>query len=88
MTNSKQFAISLTIILSLARSPALAVPMMWGVDEQDGMLFSLDDYTTLTGLIEYGPLKWDDGWQDQDDRRRYRSLHPRRGRDGLPRARR
>ena len=35
-------------------------PRMWGIDEDDGQLFSFEDYTTLTGFNNYGELKWDD----------------------------
>ena len=35
-------------------------PRMWGIDEDDGQLFSFEDYTTLTGFQNYGQLKWDD----------------------------
>ena len=35
-------------------------PRMWGIDEDDGQLFSFEDYTTLTGFNNYGQLKWDD----------------------------
>ena len=46
----------------LVSSLALAanVPTLWGVDEDDGMLFSIADYETLSGLTEYGTLKFDD----------------------------
>ena len=42
-------------------SPAGAVPTLWGVDEDDGELFSLSDYTTLNGFVSYGELKYDTG---------------------------
>ena len=35
-------------------------PRMWGIDEDDGQLFSFEDYTTLTGFNNYGQLKWND----------------------------
>ena len=35
-------------------------PRLWGIDEDDGQLFSFEDYTTLTGFQNYGQLKWDD----------------------------
>ena len=35
-------------------------PRMWGIDEDDGQLFSFEDYTTLTGFQNYGQLKWND----------------------------
>ena len=41
--------------------------MMWGVDEDDGVLFSIADYTQIpsgpvaAGLTSYGKLKWNDG---------------------------
>jgi hypothetical protein len=52
---------TLSALLLSAPAAADPPPQLWGVDEDDGMLFSLDDYETLTGLIEYGTLKFDDG---------------------------
>lgn len=36
----------------------LLVPKLWGVDEDDGQLFSFEDYTVLGGFQDYGNLKW------------------------------
>ena len=33
-------------------------PRMWGIDEDDGQLFSFEDYLTFTGFKNYGQLKW------------------------------
>ncbi|ELS05000.1 hypothetical protein Xen7305DRAFT_00047380 [Xenococcus sp. PCC 7305] len=33
-------------------------PRLWGIDEDDGQLFSFEDYTTLNGFTDYGQLKW------------------------------
>ena len=38
-----------------------AVPQLWGVNQPDGVLFSIDAYTTLSGVTVYGELRWDDG---------------------------
>jgi hypothetical protein len=38
-----------------------AVPRLWGVDEDDGQLFSIDDYTNPNVFTDYGLLKWNDG---------------------------
>ena len=57
---SKLSIIALGILSGLLVSlPAAAVdtPVLWGVDEDDGQLFSIDDYQTLTGVIDYGQLK-------------------------------
>ena len=57
---SKLFSIALGILSSaLVSLPAAAqnVPTLWGVDEDDGSLFSIDDYTTLSGLTIYGALQ-------------------------------
>ncbi len=41
-------------------------PRMWGIDEDDGQLFSFEDYTvihqgsTASGFKNYGQLKWND----------------------------
>lgn len=34
------------------------IPKLWGIDEDDGQLFSLTDYTTHGGFEDYGQLKW------------------------------
>ncbi|WP_144053365.1 hypothetical protein [Xenococcus sp. PCC 7305] len=34
-------------------------PRLWGIDEDDGQLFSFEDYLTFTGFTNYGELKWD-----------------------------
>ncbi len=36
------------------------IPKLWGIDEDDGQLFSLSDYTTHGGFEDYGQLKWND----------------------------
>lgn len=42
-------------------STALAVPTLWGVDEDDGELFRVDDYTNPSNTFtSYGQLKWND----------------------------
>ena len=33
-------------------------PRLWGIDEDDGQLFSFEDYLTFTGFTNYGQLKW------------------------------
>ncbi len=41
-------------------------PRMWGIDEDDGQLFSFEDYTVInqgvgaSGFKDYGQLKWND----------------------------
>jgi len=40
-------------------SRAEAVPTLWGVDEDDGILFSIANYATLTGFTNWGELQWD-----------------------------
>ncbi len=35
-------------------------PRLWGIDEDDGQLFSFEDYLTFTGFKNYGQLKWND----------------------------
>ena len=61
----RAFALALVVVIS--SGAALATPMLWGVDEDDGVLFSINDYTqisagsTAAGLTTYGKLKWHDG---------------------------
>lgn len=46
---------------ALISSSALAVPTLWGVDEDDGELFRIDDYTNAANTFtSYGQLKWND----------------------------
>ena len=35
-------------------------PVMWGIDEDDGQLFTMTDYTDSTTMTNYGLLKWND----------------------------
>jgi len=57
------------IALLVGATTAHAVPMLWGVDEDDGELFSIADYTQIgggpaaAGLTVYGRLRYreDDG---------------------------
>ena len=37
------------------------IPKLWGIDEDDGQLLVIRDYTDSTTMIDYGLLKWDDG---------------------------
>ncbi len=37
------------------------VPTLWGIEEDQGLLFSLTDYTTLSGLTIFSPLLFPDG---------------------------
>lgn len=34
------------------------IPKLWGIDEDDGQLFAMGDYTDSSTLIDYGLLKW------------------------------
>ena len=35
-------------------------PTLWGIDEDDGQLFAMGDYTDSSTMIDYGLLKWND----------------------------
>ena len=54
-----------TIAVTLSSTPASAAgltPTLWGVDEDDGQLFSIGDYNDVANTFtDYGLLKWDDG---------------------------
>ncbi len=54
-------AVLMTLFSFAAAPPASATPTLWGVDEDDGELFSIDDYTSLTGFTSYGLLRYDTG---------------------------
>jgi len=57
---------SIALVLVMTAGAASATPVLWGIDEDDGQLFSIDDYTQITvgevaaGLTSYGHLKWND----------------------------
>jgi len=49
------------LIVTLSAAPALAdpMPMLWGVDQGDGQLFSVGDYTDAAATFtDYGKLKY------------------------------
>lgn len=47
--------------LTSAVSRAESLPLMWGVDEDDGQLFSIGDYTDpFATFTDFGRLQWDD----------------------------
>ena len=53
--------------LWLAAGPAAAVPLLWGIEEDTGTIYSIADYTQIpggdaaAGLTVYGRLKFDSG---------------------------
>ncbi len=50
------------LLLSSLSQLALAVPVLWGVDEDDGQLFSVSDYNDAANTFtDYGNLKWNNG---------------------------
>lgn len=53
------------IAITLASTPADAIvpstPALWGVDEDDGQLFTIGDYTDVNNtFMDFGQLKWND----------------------------
>ena len=46
------------VVLVVDNNPV--VPTLWGIDEDDGQLFSMGDYTDKTTMTDYGQLKWND----------------------------
>ena len=38
----------------------ITIPKLWGIDEDDGQLFAMENYTDSSTMIDYGRLKWDD----------------------------
>lgn len=51
-----------SVLWALLGAPAaFAVPTLWGVDEDDGQLFSIGDYTNpVATFTNYGKLQWND----------------------------
>jgi hypothetical protein len=73
-TGTVQFilrALCLSFFVNTA-TPALAVPLLWGIDEDDGQLFSIADYTAIgigdPGLVIYGTVQF------RDERGRVRGI--------------
>ena len=44
------------VVLVVDNNPV--VPTLWGIDEDDGQLFSMGDYTDKNTMTDYGQLKW------------------------------
>ncbi len=61
------FLVALVISPSISSAVAVSMPTMWGIDEDDGQLFSVADYTQIgsgavaAGFTDYGQLKWNNG---------------------------
>lgn len=57
-------AIAILAVSNLISKPVMAdnsnqiVPTLWGIDEDDGQLFTMEDYTDSTTMVDYGLLKW------------------------------
>ena len=41
-------------------------PVLWGIDEDDGQLFAMEDYTDSSTMIDYGLLQWNDNGTIKD----------------------
>ncbi len=41
-------------------SSTTIIPKLWGIDEDDGQLFAMTNYTDKNSMIDYGLLKWND----------------------------
>lgn len=55
-------AIAMSVLVAGPTLSANSVPTLWGIDEDDDELFSIDDYTQIDGsavLTSYGILKYD-----------------------------
>ena len=51
---------TLTLTPTIASGQTEVIPKLWGIDEDDGQLFVMEDYTDSSTMINYGKLKWDD----------------------------
>ncbi|MGB0712462.1 MAG: hypothetical protein ACPGUC_02770 [Gammaproteobacteria bacterium] len=57
--NSSRMGFALALVGLLWSASVSALPTLWGVDEDDGELFRIDDYTNPAGtLTSYGQFKW------------------------------
>ena len=60
--NDIDLAIAMSLLMVGPTLSANSVPTLWGIDEDDDELFSIDDYTQIGGsavLTSYGILKYD-----------------------------
>ncbi|MGB1111107.1 MAG: hypothetical protein ACPG4N_12175, partial [Gammaproteobacteria bacterium] len=67
--NARQriMAIALAASAMLCAPMAWSVPTLWGVDEDDGELFRIDDYTNPAATFtSYGDLKWNNNGNIQN----------------------
>lgn len=51
---------TLTLTPTIASEENEVIPKLWGIDEDDGQLFVMEDYTDSSTMIDYGRLKWND----------------------------
>ena len=56
--------IAVVATATLTSTPTIAsqeiIPKLWGIDEDDGQLFVMEDYTDSSTMVNYGYLKWND----------------------------
>ena len=58
---SAVFLLVCALAVLVSATVASADLTLWGVDENDGELFSIDNYSTLSGFTSYGKLKYYQG---------------------------
>ncbi len=51
---------TLTLTPTRASEENEVIPKLWGIDEDDGQLFVMEDYTDSSTMVDYGRLKWND----------------------------
>ena len=51
---------TLTLKPTIASEENEVIPKLWGIDEDDGQLFVMEDYTDSSTMVDYGRLKWND----------------------------
>lgn len=49
---------TLTSTPTVASGGTEVIPKLWGIDEDDGQLFVMEDYTDSSTMVDYGRLKW------------------------------
>lgn len=49
---------TLTMMPTIASEENEVIPKLWGIDEDDGQLFVMEDYTDSSTMVNYGRLKW------------------------------
>lgn len=54
-------ALQAAVLILLPITSSAQTPDLWGVDEDDGQLFRIEDWNGTPVFTDFGPLRWNDG---------------------------